>query len=108
MCRLLLVVAVLLAAGFTLNNCAANHPVYYFYDSCAAQNSSFIAMVECGREKHLAECSPNNTCSANGTAFMQYADALALSVKNEEMSEAEALRQLAEYKTQLYSALRPQ
>ena len=32
---------------------------------------------------------------------MQHTDALALSVKNKEMSEAEAMRRFAEYKTTL-------
>jgi hypothetical protein len=32
---------------------------------------------------------------------MQYADALAMSVKNKEMTEAQALQKFAEYKTQV-------
>jgi hypothetical protein len=97
--RVLLLVATLLAAGFGLSGCG--HPVYEFYDSCAAQNPSFVAMVECGRAKRLAECVPNKSCSPVGTAFMQYADALAMSVKNKEMTEAQALQKFAEYKTQV-------
>lgn len=37
---------------------------------------------------------------------MQYADALALSVKNKEMTEAEALRRFAGYKSQMLYAVR--
>ena len=56
-------------------------------------------MVKCGREKRLAACQPKNECSAEGNLFMEFADRLALSVKNKQKSEAEARRTLAEYKT---------
>lgn len=74
-------------------------PVWGHYDQCAAENPSFLAMADCGRQKRLAECVPNNTCSPEGTAFMEYVDSLALSVKNKKMTEAEAMRHYAEYKT---------
>jgi hypothetical protein len=74
-------------------------PVWSYYDNCAAQNPSFVAMVKCGRERRLAECEPKNQCSPEGTLFMEYADSLALSVKNKKHSETEAFRLLAEYKT---------
>ena len=74
-------------------------PVWSYYDNCAAQNSSFVAMVKCGRERRLAECELKNQCSPEGTLFMEYADSLALSVKNKKQSETEAFRLLAEYKT---------
>jgi hypothetical protein len=74
-------------------------PVWDYYDQCAAGNPSFLAMAECGRQKRLAECVPNNTCSPEGTAFMEYVDSLALSVKNKKMTEAEAMRRYAEYKS---------
>jgi hypothetical protein len=48
----------------------------------------------------------HNNCSQLGTAFTQYADALVLSVKNKEMTEAEALRRFAEYKTTALANLR--
>jgi hypothetical protein len=73
--------------------------VWSYYDDCAAQNPSFVAMVKCGRERRLAECEPKNQCSAEGNLFMDYADSLALSVKNKKRSETEASRLLAEYKT---------
>jgi hypothetical protein len=74
-------------------------PVWSYYDNCATQNPSFVAMAKCGRERRLAECEPKNRCSAEGTLFMEYADSLALSVKNKKQSETEAFRLLAEYKT---------
>jgi hypothetical protein len=74
-------------------------PVWSYYDNCATQNPSFVAMVKCGRERRLAECEPKNQCSAEGNLFMEYADSLALSVKNKKQSETEAFRLLAEYKT---------
>jgi hypothetical protein len=74
-------------------------PVWSYYDNCAAENPSFVEMVKCGREKRLAQCEPKNECSAEGTLFMEFADSLALSVKNKQKSEAEAFRRLAEYKT---------
>ena len=46
----------------------------------------------------MAECVPNNTCSAEGNMFMEYIDTLVLSVKKKELTEAEAMRRYAEYK----------
>ncbi|MFZ0236228.1 MAG: hypothetical protein WBX95_09290 [Xanthobacteraceae bacterium] len=74
-------------------------PVWGYYDQCAADNPSFLAIAECGRQKRLAKCVPNNTCSPEGTVFMEYVDSLALSVKNKKMTEAEAMRRYAEYKS---------
>ena len=74
-------------------------PVWGYYDQCAAENPSFLAMADCGRQKRLAECVPNNSCSPQGTSFMEYVDSLALSVKNKKMTEAEAMRRYAEYKS---------
>jgi hypothetical protein len=37
----------------------------------------FFAMAECGRQKRLAECVPNSTCSSEGNMFMEYIDTLA-------------------------------
>jgi hypothetical protein len=56
-------------------------------------------MAECGKQKRLAECVPKNTCSPEGTAFTEYVDSLVLSVKNKKMTEAEAMRRYAEYKS---------
>jgi hypothetical protein len=74
-------------------------PVWGYYDQCAAANPSFLAMAECGRQKRLAECVPTNSCSPEGTVFMDYVDSLALSVKSKKLTEAEAMRRYAEYKS---------
>jgi hypothetical protein len=74
-------------------------PVWGYYDQCAAENPSFLAMADCGRQKRLAECVPNNNYSPEGTTFMEYVDSLGLSVKNKKMTEAEAMRRYAEYKS---------
>src|SRR6516162_7580925 len=73
-------------------------PVWGYYDQCAAENPSFLVMAECGRQKRMAECVPNNTCSAEGNMFMEYIDTLVLSVKKKELTEAEAMRRYTEYK----------
>jgi hypothetical protein len=74
-------------------------PVWGYYDQCAAENPSFLAMAECGRQKRLGECVPSNTCTPEGTAFMEYVDSLVVSVKNKKMTEAEAMRRYAEFKS---------
>jgi hypothetical protein len=91
------------AIGFVttlmLTTCASpSRVVWEYYDQCARENPSFLAMAECGRQKRLAECAPNNTCSPEGTMFMQYIDTLVLSVKKKELTEAEAMRRYTEYK----------
>jgi hypothetical protein len=69
------------AIGFVialmLTTCASpSRVVWEYYDRCARENPSFLAMAECGRQKRLAECVPNNTCSAEGNMFMEYIDTL--------------------------------
>jgi len=86
-------------AALMLAGCAHSPPVWHYYDQCAQENPSFLAIAECGRQKRLAECVPNNTCSPEGTTFMEYIDSLALSVKENKMTEAEAMRRYAEYKS---------
>jgi hypothetical protein len=82
-----------------LATCASpSRVVWEYYDQCARENPSFLAMAECGRQKRLAECLPNNTCSPEGNMFMQYIDTLVLSVKKKELTEAEAMRRYTEYK----------
>jgi hypothetical protein len=91
--------AIGLVASSMLSTCASpSRVVWEYYDQCARENPSFLAMAECGRQKRLAECVPNNTCSSEGNMFMQYIDALVLSVKKKEMTEAEAMRRYTEYK----------
>ena len=74
-------------------------PAWSYYDDCAAESPSFVDMAKCGREKRLAQCEPKNECSPEGNLFMEFADRLALSVKNKQRSDSEAFRLLAEYKT---------
>jgi hypothetical protein len=100
--RLFLALAGILGAALALSGCTSN--IWVHYDTCAAQTSSFVTMVECGKQKRNANCVWE--CSSAGNAFVQYADALAASVKNKEMSEAEAMRRFAEYKTGAIGALR--
>jgi hypothetical protein len=87
-------IAALMQAG-----CVHAPAVWDYYDQCAAENPAFLAMAECGKRKRLAECAPNNACSPEGTAFTEYVDSLALSVKNKKMTETEAMRRYAEYKS---------
>lgn len=117
-------VLLLVIAALVVGNCAADRHVWSYYDACASQTSSFVAMAECGRQKELAACSKPDPipltlhgpfgpvipqkCSppAESLAFMQYADALAMQVKRNEMTEAEAFRRFAEYKTQVIGGVR--
>jgi hypothetical protein len=89
-------IAVLAQAGCVHSSAP---PVWDYYDQCAAANPAFLAMAECGRQKRLAECVPKNSCSPEGTALMDYVDSLALSVKSKKLTEAEAMRRYAEYKS---------
>lgn len=96
-----------LAAAFMLSGCTTNQAAYDFYDDCRSRMSSFVEMVECGKRARLAVCrSWTNPCSRSGDAFMDFADSLALAVRNKEMTEAEALRRYAEYKTQFIRDVR--
>src|SRR5262245_48272933 len=74
------------------------------YDACAAETSSFTAMAACGKERRTAYCQRSGNCSAQGNQVVQYADALALAVRNREMSEAEAMRRFAEFKMGVVTA----
>jgi len=86
-------------AATMLTKCGNSSVVWEHYDQCALENPSFLAMAECGRRKRLAACEPNNTCSPEGTMFMQHIDSLVLSVKKKELTEAEAMRRYREYKS---------
>jgi hypothetical protein len=86
-------------AALILNNCAHSRPVWDYYDQCAQENPSYLAMAQCGKQKRLAVCVPNNSCSSEGTAFIRYVDTLVRSVENKEMTEAEAMQRYAEYKS---------
>lgn len=91
--------AITAAVAGALTGCAHSLVVWEYYDQCALEDSSFLAMAECGRRKRLAECAPTNTCSPEGTMFMRYVDSLALSVSKKELTEAEAMRRYLEYKS---------
>lgn len=78
--------------------------VWEYYDKCSAQTSSFLAMAECGKQARTADCVPTNDCSSMGNTYVQFTDALVLAVKNKEMTEAEAMRRYAEYKSSLIQA----
>jgi hypothetical protein len=108
--RLFLVATAMLMSAVLLGGCANRPPpVWSYYDSCAAQTSSFVAMVECGKEQRTATCQKPEAarfCGPEGTAFVQYADALAQSVRNHEISDAAALQRFAEYKTSLFQGMR--
>jgi hypothetical protein len=86
-------------AATMLTKCGNSSVVWEHYDQCALENPSFLAMAECGRRKRLAACEPNNTCSPEGTMFMQYVDSLVLSVKKKQLTEAEAMRRYTQYKS---------
>jgi hypothetical protein len=91
--------AISFVTALMLTTCTSpSRVVWEYYDQCARENPSFLAMAECGRQKRLAECAPNNTCSPEGNMFMQHIDGLVLSVKKKELTEAEAMRRYTEYK----------
>jgi hypothetical protein len=97
--KFILPAAIGFVTALMLTTCASPSPVVWeYYDQCGRENPSFLAMAECGRQKRLAECAPNNTCSPEGTMFMEYIDRLVLSVKKKELTEAEAMRRYTEYK----------
>ena len=85
--------------AFMLASCAHSPLAWDYYDQCALQNPSFLVMAECGRQNRLAACMPNNSCSPEGTMFMEYVDSLVLSVRAKKITEAEALRRYTEYKS---------
>jgi hypothetical protein len=91
--------AISLMTALKLTSCASpSRLVWEYYDQCARENPSFLVMAECGKQKRLAECAPNNTCSPEGTMFMQFVDSLVVSVKKKELTETEAMRRYTEYK----------
>ena len=91
--------AISFVSALMLTTCASpSRVVWEYYDQCARENPSFLAMAECGRQKRMAECVPNNTCSPEGNMFMEYVDTLILSVKKKELTEAEAMRRYTAYK----------
>jgi hypothetical protein len=79
-----------------------------FYDQCGSQHSSFVAMAQCGKANRNAWCQANNACSDNGNAIVVYADSLVVSVKNHELTEAEAQRRWIEFRMAQVNAAQQQ
>ena len=95
-------------AALMLNGCAHSRLAWDYYDQCAQENPSFLAMAQCGKQKRLAECVPNNSRSPEGTTFMRYVDTLVRSVENKEMTEAQAMQRYIEYKSGGASTTQPE
>lgn len=68
------------------------------------RTSTALARAECGSKACNANCGWG--CSREGDALVSHADALAMQVRNKEMSDGEAHRRFAEYKTQFIHELR--
>lgn len=111
MMRSLIVPALFVAL---LTACTPYIPAWTFYDQCT-QSQSFTAMAGCGRVNINSYCSLHNNCSANDNSFVLYTDSLVISVKNGELTEAEAQRKWIEFRMaqvnarqqQIQSAPRP-
>lgn len=91
--RFLLTTSGMLSALF-LGGCASVNVTapWEHYDACSAENPTFAAMVECGKQRRIAYCQAVGGCSSTGDAFVEYGDSLAMSVKNKAMTEAVAQR----------------
>jgi hypothetical protein len=73
----ILTAAIGFVTALMLTTCASpSRVVWEYYDQCARENPSFLAMAECGKQKRLAECVPNNACSPEGNMFMEHIDTL--------------------------------
>ena|SRR5437667_3615635 len=93
-------ILLLALAATALCGCVtAGKPAWVFYDECSNQTSSFQTMVACGKQRRNEYCEAQQACGAVGNSLVQYADALAQSVNNHEMTEAEAQRRWIEFKT---------
>jgi len=68
------------------------------YEKCAANTTSFINMIECGKRSRTEYCTKDNTCSGEGNMNVAYGDSLVMSVKNHEITEAEAWRKWIAYR----------
>jgi hypothetical protein len=110
--RVLLFLVTLAPGLLVLNGCATTPPpppppppAWSYYDTCydryRASKDFFVPMAECGRAARIARCQAENNCSDLGDVLMRYADDLEQSVKQKQMSDAEAYRRLVEYETQL-------
>ena len=105
--------AIILGALF-LSGCGPRVPLvsaWQHYDACAAQTSSFLEMVDCGKQRRTAYCQsadiPPRHCGTEGEAFVQYADALAQQVRDQIITDAEAQQRFGRYKAQFFRGNRP-
>lgn len=89
--------------AIAVSGCQPSLSAWEHYDACSATNSSFAAMVDCGKAKRMAACASD--CSSSGNAFVQYADSLKISVQRKELSEPEATRKLLEYRNSVEGKL---
>jgi hypothetical protein len=83
-------------SALLLGSCASvsTTSVWEHYDACLAANTPFAAVVDCGKQKRAAYCQSVGGCSSTGNAFVEYADSLAMWVKEKKITEAEAQRRL--------------
>lgn len=86
-----------------LGNCAAQEAApklaWQHYDECADTTSSFVAMVDCGKQKRAAYCQTiGDRCGGNGASVVAYADSLATSLMRREILEPEARRKWIEFR----------
>lgn len=98
----------LLSIALLLASCTAYVPVWTFYDQCAQQSSSFVAIANCGEAKRNAYCTAHNTCTANDNSFVAYTDSLVKSVKHGDMKEEDARRKWIEFRASQVNAYQQQ
>jgi hypothetical protein len=83
-------------------------PVQAFdhYDACAKTYTAFIDMAACGKKARQADCTTSFLfgCSREGDVVVQYADALAASVKGNEMTDLQAQKRWIEFKSEQLNA----
>lgn len=93
-----------------LAGCVANPniPAWNFYDQCAYKSPSFIEMANCGRKERQAYCTAHKNCMPDGDFFVRYADSLVTSVRNGEITEAEAQRRWIEFRASQVNAYQQQ
>jgi hypothetical protein len=94
--------------GLSVASCVSTQDkaAWDHYDACQAETKSFVAMVDCGKQRRTAYCQPE--CSRVGDAAVQYADVLADSVRRREMTETQARLKWVEYKTTQLNAANQQ
>jgi hypothetical protein len=96
--QIVLLLIALSGAAIVLSNCAPS--VWKNYEACS-EHGSFVAYADCAKARRVAVCKSAIDCSSRGATIVQFTDALALQVKNREMSDGEAFRRFAEFKTKV-------